>query len=215
MTTPNNPPATPARPQITLETGREYGPDDVNWLTPEVLTAAACPTDRTPKASSLSMLYSGLNYGIRTGALFEFGAYPIKPGTYRGNLSVTFDPNDEDTTSTKRSARVRIDIVVTGAALGTAFDREVLHHCHPDTVAQDARITAAQNAASGAAAAAATAQARADEAYKRGDAAMANAHSNKEANDSQGNAIGNLTTRMTAAEGNILGIQETMAEAED
>ena len=214
MTTPN-PPATPARPQITLETGREYGPDDVNWLTPEVLAVAACPDDRTPKASSLSMLYSGLNYGIRTGALFEFGAYPIKPGTYRGKLSISFTPNDEDTTSTKRSARVRIDLVVTGDPLGTAFDREVLHHCHPDTAAQDVRITAAQNAATGAATATAAAQTRADAAYKRADTAIANSSSNKEINDSQANAIGVLRGRVDTAEGKILAIEESIANSRE
>ena len=207
-TTPQPGAETPARPSVTLQTGRYYPEGGVNWLTPEVVAAANCPADRTIRVTSMNFEgYRSPHYGIHAPGNGTFTAYPIKPGTYQLDVHMDFDLKDPDTPSdTTDGATVVVDLVVTGEALGTEYDREVLHHLHPDIPAQDTRITTAQTAAE-------TAQTAADAAQKRADAAMADSGFNKETNDSQGNAIGQLTQRVLALE--MEEAREATEEGED
>lgn len=213
MTTTHQPqPEAAARPQFAIETGRYYGDGSIDWLTPAVITAANCPADRTPRLFSVNLEnYQSPRYGIYASGNGKFEAYAIKPGSYPMDIHLEFVQKDPATPSdTTPSGTVVVDLVVSGTALGSEFDREVLHHIHPGAEAEiaglKAAVTAAQTAADTAGTAAAAAQ-------KRADAAMADSGFNKETNDSQGNAIGQLTQRVLALE--MEEAREATEEGED
>ena len=150
MTTPNpNPaPAEPARspapPRITLESGRQYD-DPVNFAKADLLLhiTLAEGEDIIQDPATVAVVdgklpgISGypdnghLLYGVMIDGKGIYG-YPIKPGTYGLRVSVNaFTETDEGVKTYTQHKEVDCELVVTGVEKGRPYDREVLHHLHP------------------------------------------------------------------------------------
>ena len=147
MTT-NSQPDEPERPQITIQTGREYQPGSINLLTPEVIAAAniTCEDGGSVVVNYASWQTTPPGWEVHQSGLISYGllvdgpnliyGYPIKPGTYGIRIQLACEYTDDEGAVSRRGLTwVDADLVITGQPLGTWYEREVLHHVHPTALA--------------------------------------------------------------------------------
>ena len=144
MTTQNPEPETPATPQIPLVTGTYYAADDAVWTPAEVIALApTLQTGETHKLMAVSVTgVRGLQDDLEQWRLMHgfysvwgaFCAYPIKPGTFNGAVTIACKSTNDDGDEVLRAPTgINVDMVVTGEPIGHECDREALHHVHPST----------------------------------------------------------------------------------